>query len=424
MNYDFTSHQHHAKDKFDPYEVLDLPRDSDKNAIKQRFRTLTRVHHPDRNKGNPDYDPEHYARICSAYEILSDPRKRSAYDQQHAPSWNSLRDASRDFGAAVPRNPHFEHQGKFSDGHLKRFNEAFEKSRAADPNDRGYGNQMAGRHTATSLEELQRMRAMDQVGPQNLFEGSTKVSGSAFNARFEQEMQARRQTSGAHLMERPDDPLAWNGGTLASGGGGFTEVSYYEDPNGEGWIVDRGVDDFSKMGGVSLDYSDYMSGFNTFTDQLPAEHHYLSASGDAAALKKAFNERQAQLSQIPERGHSRSFAESEALLKQRQEEEWKKQAERNKAHVLKYRDQYASDELLPPPRVAPGGVPVDRPRPANPGGQRGMANRDPIPLPDPSSSFRPVSSTSQRGTGNDASAINDRMMERMMDPIRSPRPNW
>jgi curved DNA-binding protein CbpA len=438
MNYDFSSHQHHNRDKFDPYDVLDLPRDADKNAIKQRFRKLTRVHHPDRNKNNPDYDPDHYARICSAYEILSDPRKRAAYNQQHAPSWNNLRESSRDFSAAVPQNLHFSHQGKFGDSDLKRFNEAFERSRAADPNDRGYGDRMASRHSGTTLEELQRMRSMDQVSPENKFNGATKVSEGAFNARFEAEMKARRQTAGAGLMERPDDPLAWNGGTLATGGG-YSEVSYYEDESGEGWMVDRGVDDFTRLGGVGgdgsgLGYSDYMSGFNTFTDQLPEDHAYYNATGDAAALKKAYNQRMSELSQIPDRGHSRSFAESEALMKKKQEEEWRMQQDRNKAHVLKYRDQYASEDLLPPPRVAPGGVQVDRQRSEpvlerpRPGGSRHHSTpggRDPsvagVMPAQPITDFRPASSNNSQV---DANMINNRMMQRMMDPVRRSQPNW
>ena len=445
MNYDFTSHQHHSKDKFDPYDVLDLPRDSDKEAIKQRFRRLTRLHHPDRNKNNPDCDPEYYARICSAYEILSDPRKRAAYDQQHAPGWNTLRDGARSFtpaaprggdinhrgdfsgGArsftpAAPRGGDINHRGDFSGGDLRRFNVAFEKSRAADPNDRGYGNQMVAHSSGTSIEDIRRARSMN-VSPQNGF-GGAKVSEGAFNARFEQEMKARRQMSsgGNRMMEITGDPLAWNGGI--SGGGGFSEVSIFD-----GMMVDRGVDDFTKTGEASLNYSDYMSGFNTFTDQLPESHRYYEG-GD---VKKIFNERKAQLSQIPDKGHNRSFAESEAMLKKRQEDEWAKHMERNKAHVLKYRDQYASDDLLPAPRVAPGGLSfgvdkpsyntdvMDRHRPSSGGLSGGAKSRggakDSIPFPDPSAPFRP--STTSTG---DAGQINSRMMNRMMDNARGSRP--
>jgi len=422
MNYDFSSHQHHSRDKFDPYDVLDLPRDADKDSIRQRFRRLTRVHHPDRNKNNPDYDPDHYARICSAYEILSDPRKRAGYDQQHASTWNTLRDQSINFSTpAAPRHTDFSHRGDFSQTDLRRFNEAFQKSRAPDPNDRGYGDQMVARASGTSIEDLQRARSMD-MGPQNMF-SSSKVSGGDFNARFEQEMKSRRQAVGSNMMERADDPLAWNGGSVGAGpAGSYSEVSIFD-----GMMIDASVDDFTQVGGATLDYSDYMSGFNTFSDQLPENHRYY----DSNDVKKAFNERRAQLSQIPDRGHSRSFTESQALLEQQQSEQWKRQLERNKSHVLKYRDQYASDDLLPAPRVAPGGMPVDkkpgynsevmdRPRPR--GGARGQhpvasAAREPIPLPDPSASFRPATSSAHA----DAGAINSRMLDRMMDNVRSPR---
>jgi curved DNA-binding protein CbpA len=410
MNYDFSSHQHHARDKFDPYDVLDLPRDAEKEAIRQRFRRLTRVHHPDRNKNNPDYDPEHYERICSAYEILSDARKRAAYNQQHAPSWNTLRDQSRNFNPVTPRGSDFSHRGDFSKGQLRRFNDAFEKSRAADPNDRGYGDQMVNGVSGTSIEDIRRARSMDT----NMF-SSTKVSEGDFNARFEREIKARRQASSgaSRMMERTDDPLAWNGGSIGAVGG-YSEVSVFD-----GMMIDRGINDFTKVGGASLDYSDYISGFQTFSDQLPEDHHYYS-SGD---VKKAFSERQAQLSQIPDRGHTLSFAESEALLKQRQEAEWAKQLERNKAHVLKYRDQYTSEDLLPPPRVAPNKRPVDpvdRPRPAAPQLRSAPGGRDPIPLPDPSASFRPASSNDSPNAGQ----INNRILDRMMDNVRGGPPRW
>ena len=66
--------------KRDYYEVLGLNRDSSEDDIKKAYRRLAMKYHPDRNPDNPRAE-EHFKETKEAYEILSDPRKRSAYDQ-------------------------------------------------------------------------------------------------------------------------------------------------------------------------------------------------------------------------------------------------------------------------------------------------------------------------------------------------------
>jgi hypothetical protein len=58
-----------------PYTDLDVPVDASLETIKQRYRTLAQMHHPD--KGG---DEELFKRIKLAYEILSDPIRRKQYD--------------------------------------------------------------------------------------------------------------------------------------------------------------------------------------------------------------------------------------------------------------------------------------------------------------------------------------------------------
>ena len=58
-----------------PYIQLDIPVDASLEEIKQRFRTLAHMHHPD--KGG---DEEVFKSIKLAYEILMDPIRRKQYD--------------------------------------------------------------------------------------------------------------------------------------------------------------------------------------------------------------------------------------------------------------------------------------------------------------------------------------------------------
>ena len=58
-----------------PYTELDVPVDASLETIKQRYRTLAQMHHPD--KGG---DEELFKRIKLAYEILSDSIRRKQYD--------------------------------------------------------------------------------------------------------------------------------------------------------------------------------------------------------------------------------------------------------------------------------------------------------------------------------------------------------
>jgi molecular chaperone DnaJ len=65
--------------KRDYYEVLGLNRDASEEEIKKAYRKLAMKYHPDRNPGNQDAE-EKFKEAKEAYEVLSDAKKRAAYD--------------------------------------------------------------------------------------------------------------------------------------------------------------------------------------------------------------------------------------------------------------------------------------------------------------------------------------------------------
>jgi molecular chaperone DnaJ len=64
----------------DYYAALGVARDASQDDIKRAFRRLARETHPDANPADPSAE-ERFREVAEAYEVLSDPRKRAAYDR-------------------------------------------------------------------------------------------------------------------------------------------------------------------------------------------------------------------------------------------------------------------------------------------------------------------------------------------------------
>ena len=68
--------------KRDYYDVLGVPKNATDEDIKKAYRKLAMKHHPDRNQGDTATKAEErFKEAKEAYEMLSDPHKRAAYDQ-------------------------------------------------------------------------------------------------------------------------------------------------------------------------------------------------------------------------------------------------------------------------------------------------------------------------------------------------------
>ena len=66
--------------KRDYYEVLGVNKSASDEEIKKSYRKLAVKYHPDKNPGDKNAE-EQFKELGEAYEALSDPQKRAAYDQ-------------------------------------------------------------------------------------------------------------------------------------------------------------------------------------------------------------------------------------------------------------------------------------------------------------------------------------------------------
>jgi curved DNA-binding protein len=64
----------------DYYKILGVPRGTAADKIKSAYRKLAMQYHPDRNPGDKQAE-DRFKEINEAYQVLSDPQKRSRYDQ-------------------------------------------------------------------------------------------------------------------------------------------------------------------------------------------------------------------------------------------------------------------------------------------------------------------------------------------------------
>src|ERR1700761_683070 len=73
----------------DYYQTLGVERGASEDEVRKAYRKLARKHHPDLNPGDKASE-ERFKKVQEAYDILSDPKKKTMYDQYGFYSENGM----------------------------------------------------------------------------------------------------------------------------------------------------------------------------------------------------------------------------------------------------------------------------------------------------------------------------------------------
>lgn len=84
------------RDYKDYYQILGVSRNADEKEIKSAYRKLARKYHPDVNPGDKAAE-EKFKQINEAYQVLSDPEKRAAYDR-YGEQWQAYQRMREQYG--------------------------------------------------------------------------------------------------------------------------------------------------------------------------------------------------------------------------------------------------------------------------------------------------------------------------------------
>jgi DnaJ-class molecular chaperone len=73
----------------DYYQTLGVERDAGEDDIRKAYRKLARKHHPDLNPGDKAAE-DRFKKVQEAYDVLSDSKKKTMYDQYGFYSENGM----------------------------------------------------------------------------------------------------------------------------------------------------------------------------------------------------------------------------------------------------------------------------------------------------------------------------------------------
>jgi len=113
------------------YQILGLPNGSGIQEVKNAFRKLAKLYHPDKNPNGK----EQFTKILKAYEVLSDQRSKAQYDYNLSVSSNYSSRAVKNT-TQQKKNYSFdekeERRRKYYDEHIKKFAKNYQQPTATE----------------------------------------------------------------------------------------------------------------------------------------------------------------------------------------------------------------------------------------------------------------------------------------------------
>ena len=77
----------------DLYKILGVDKNANESEIKKAYRAMAKKYHPDKNPDNKDAEQQ-FKDVAEAYEVLSDPNKKSRYDSMGYEAYNGAPNAN------------------------------------------------------------------------------------------------------------------------------------------------------------------------------------------------------------------------------------------------------------------------------------------------------------------------------------------
>jgi len=216
------------EDVIDLYNILGLTQDvcSDprcQTLIRDSYLKKVVKCHPDKNRDNPEV-MELFELIQGAYEILSDEKQRTNYnqklrmDKQSSSSFSKLKKTAADYGDGSYKKATSDQQLQFTD-QMKNIN----TTRGYDVSDTA-NKPIPKKSAKKQLQSFMTDRESDlDYKPEKLFESDKDFDGRKFNELFDivKKQAPTGISTGLEIVESTGAPAAWNGGQSIMSFGSF-----------------------------------------------------------------------------------------------------------------------------------------------------------------------------------------------------------
>jgi curved DNA-binding protein CbpA len=274
----------------DYYQILGIEnRSAPISEIKKKYFKLSVTYHPDKNK---DADPELFKLIQKAWNCLSNPDYRAAYDESllvDTKKKNKLKMGFEEYvdlqeKSADREKALIDFDASFNEIDKSRgfdrasyLKEIFEKKKmmeilSDEKNEEEIKNYKEQTTRKFSDIKLQRQQENDELFPEDIFKGR-KIVGDQFNSEFNEYFDAWKEQNENDKLIKRDGILAFN----ETGSNNFSSISdishdnLFDDDRKGNFINDttkqvKNLDKFKSKGGAS-----YYKGHNKNRDNVSQE---------------------------------------------------------------------------------------------------------------------------------------------------------